>query len=169
MPTVTRYATGQVTGGNASFTNPGNVSADDGAEATFVTSRRVDHTTRWGGFDFDSIVPEGATIDQITYTMEARESAAQSMTGGIRRSLNGVLGTETTNTNLPTTATVVQRTDNPSGVTRDQILDANNFAVQTRFNRDGSNNANALIDYIRVTVVYSEAGAGPTNKMAMVV
>ena len=119
-------------------------------------------SVRVGTFGFDSQIPVGATITNVTVSVEWKVSTIDSIaTLGSQVYVGGVArGTELVNTAEPTSDTV--QTYTVSGLTRADLLDGT-FEVQVRASRGNSNTVvTASLDAVTVTVDYTTGGGAGT-------
>lgn len=88
---------GTSTGTGVAWTNPGNITADDGTNTTTsLTSGGVTSAELYAS-DFDFTIPVGATIDGIEFVIERSNSAGSSGIddgGGAEGSADGVYATK---------------------------------------------------------------------------
>lgn len=153
-------AANTVEAGNGTWTNDANISADDGAEATFALA--VKNTSgRWNAgqtFGLDAIIPAGSTINQVEIRAEWRVNS----TGGIanlelQAFVGGVaVGTVLANAAEPTTLTT--DTDDITADrawTRDDLLDGT-FELKVRGrNGNSTTDPSYRVDHIAVQVDYT--------------
>ena len=162
MPTVTNYATGDdTTRGNVAWTNPGNVSADDGVYATRSGARRTNSDEYWLIPAFS--IPNGSTVNSVLCEVRWKGSA----NNATARTFQFYVGTTAktpalTGTSNPTADTT--QSWSPTGVTLAE-LQGSDLAVLTRFNPD-SNATTYTIDFVRVTADYTEPVGSTTGTLS---
>ena len=107
MSTSTRYPTTNAVG-STGFTNAGNAYASDDSYATAAPGVLSTISSYFGGFDFASYIPSGATINSVTVYCERKFSTTASNASSTLRPYNGTtaLASENENTSEPTTDTV---------------------------------------------------------------
>jgi len=161
MTLVTQYPTTD-TAVSGTWVDPTNVQADDGAVAAITrgTTKNSQDDREQAGYDFDSVIPAGATINSVAIEVEHRVQG----TGNVcflenLAYVGGVAGAVNSDNLEPTTLTarVYAAYARPGGGswTRDDLLDAN---FKTRVRGRNGNNATSNTwewDYIRVVVDYS--------------
>ena len=171
--TVTSVTSGEAN--EVTWTNPGNVSADDGTEAqiTAATFDSPDPTFYLYARNFGFTIPTGATINGFVVEIDRRSIIANS---GIDRKvfLSNELGVEEGNnkadlaTVWPTTLTIKSYGGAAdmwgTGLTEPDVNDAD-FGVYFQAQANIAN-ADIAVDFIRVTVHYTEAAlpSGPILK-----
>ena len=149
------------------WTSPGNVGADDGAEAsiTAATYDSPDISELLVASNFGFTIPSGSTIDGVTVEIERRDQAIGAASDNrvqlsTSTAFAGLVGTNKADTPLdwPTAATVKTyggAADTwSSGLTVTQINDPG-FAVFLSVQADAAN-TDIFVDFIRVTVTYTE-------------
>ena len=147
---------------NAGWTNSANGYAADNTYATAVPAKNGTTSVRVGTFGFDSQIPAGATITNVTVSVEWKVDITTSIaTLGSQVYVGGVArGTELVNTAEPTSDTI--QTYTVSGLTRADLLDGT-FEVQVRASRGNSNTVlTASLDAVTVTVDYTTGGGAGT-------
>lgn len=151
MATITKYSTGaDATRGNRTYTNPGNVGADDNAVASVSNARRANGDEYWLLPAFPEVAV--STIDSVLVEVQWRNTSAQTTA----RRFEFFAGTTAktpvlSGTSDPTTLTT--QSFSPTGITAAELQGTTN-AILTRFNPD-DNAATTEIDFVRVTVTYT--------------
>jgi len=149
-------------GTSLNWTNPGNVAADDGTNATItsglfdlsVTSFRLECT------DFDFAIPGGATILGIEVTIERQASAGQHRDTQVQLIKGGSTSGDNkadTATNWPSSMTAKTYggpTDLWGLSWSPSDINATNFGV-AEYGTNFTNNVQIAMDYISITVYYS--------------
>jgi hypothetical protein len=160
MPSVTKFPTADIVV-SGTWSNPTNVQADDGSNATTtIAAKNTSSQRRQGTYNFDADLPANATIDSVDLEMQGNVST----TGGIAFLGYGIRvsttdGAISEDNGEPTSPTIYTSTDiaRPGGGSwsRADLLNGTLFTyVQGR----SGNNATSVIysfDYIKVTVNYS--------------
>ncbi len=153
MPIITKYPTLNtvVTTG---WTNPGNVGADDNVYATAAPAKSSSITSDWHGFGFDTDIPDGVTINSVTIEYGwFLDSSLSIATFFYTHVIGGTAAAELFNDTEPKTEIITSYS--PTGLTRDNLLDAN-FKVRARAFRGNDNDAVTFnLDFVRVTVDYN--------------
>ena len=163
MAIATQYPTTD-TPVSGTWADPTNVQADDGALAAITrgTVKNSQDDREQAGYDFDTAIPVGATINSVAIEVEHRVQG----TGNICflenfASVGASDGAVNSDALEPTTLTARQYAayarPGGGGWTRDDLLDAN---FKTTIRARNGNNATENTwewDYIRVVVDYTEA------------
>jgi RHS repeat-associated protein len=142
---------------DAGWTNSANAYASDDTYATAAPAKNQTATLNLGTFGFDAAIPVGATITNVTVSVEWKVDVTSSIaTLGSQAYVNGVAqGTELVNSAEPTTDTV--ETYSVSGLTRADLLDGV-LTIRNRISRGNDNQAVAAsLDAVSVQVDYSTA------------
>jgi RHS repeat-associated protein len=142
---------------DAGWTNSANAYLSDDTYATAAPAKNQTATLNLGTFGFDAAVPAGATITNVTVSVEWKVDVTTSIaTLGSQAYVNGVAqGTELVNTAEPTTDTV--QTYSLSGLTRANLLDGV-LTIRNRISRGNDNQAvTGSLDAVSVRVDYSTA------------
>jgi hypothetical protein len=148
---------------SGTWTNPGNVSADDGAYATTNVARNSSAARDFGSFGFDSI-PVGATITSATLEIQFRvgNNAGTGAVSAQARVSGADSGTAASSSAQPTTDTTIS-SSNLGISSRSQLLDGT-FAVRFTTSRGGTGTNGSVttyVDFVRVTVVYTVPDTTP--------
>lgn len=150
--------------GDNDWTNPGNISANDGSEAqiTAATYDTGDHSYRLRAQNFGFTIPAGATIDGIVVEIEQRSfaGAAEDQEVRLYNGTGTLVGDDKqTATAWPGTATIAtyggSTDDWNAGLTDADVNDVD-FGV-AHIVLATANNTDIGVDFIRVTVHYTEA------------
>lgn len=152
MPILTKYATAH----NSGWTNGNNALASNGLYATATPAKNGTTTIIFSNFGFDEI-PVGSTINSLLIEAYWKVSTTGSVDtlGAVARVDDINMGTEFTTTTL-TTAMKLDSTSNTGSYTRDDLVNGS-FTVAVRATRGNTNTAfTASLDYVRVTVNYTE-------------
>lgn len=156
-------------GTGVSWSTPGNVSADDGSTAVTSVALASGSTlsAELYASDYDFAIPSGATIDGITVVIEgSRPTGGVDDSGGVWVTKDGtVTGADLQNgtdwTSTPTARTYGGATSLWSQSWTDSEINATTFGVITKCRRVAPGGSPIpAIDYITVTVDYTEAAGG---------
>lgn len=149
MPSVKLYPS--IISTVLSWTTPDNAKADDGAYAVTAGTRNSNHDLIGSGFVHS--IPAGSTINSVVAEVQYKLSTASSAwTGTLQAQIIGTLsGTATTITAEPTTDTVA--TANGGSIA---YADLANLEVLFRVRRTSNTACNYSVDYLAVTVDYTE-------------
>ena len=151
------------------WVNPTNVGADDGSEATITaaTYDSPDISELLVASNFGFSIPAGSAIDGIVVEIERRNSAGAASDNRVQLAIGtafvNLVGTNKADlpTDWPTTvgvATYGSATDSwSSGLRYDQV-NSSGFAVFLSAQADAAN-TDIQVDYIRVTIHYTEPTA----------
>jgi len=159
------------------WVNPGNISADDGSEATITAATYdtpdISQLLVASNFGFAADIPPGSTIDGITVEIERRDQAIGAASDNRVQLAKGttfasLVGTNKADTALDWPTAVAIKTY--GGVadlwgttwTRDEIT-ASSFAVMLSVQADAAN-TDIFVDYIRVTITYTGPPPGHVHK-----
>jgi hypothetical protein len=106
LSSITLYPTTNAVG-TTGFTNPGNAYSSDNSYATAAPGTLNTISSYFGGFDFASYIPSGATINSVTVYCERKFSTTASTASSTLRpyNLTTALAAENENTSEPTTDT----------------------------------------------------------------
>lgn len=150
----------------ADFSDASNAGADDGSYATFTNAASTrEHTPllvcTMGGNAF--AVPAGSRIDGITVEYEGKCSSASGyeernnflVVGGYVTGLNRY--TDRTLTTSDVAYTNGGATDRFGVSLTVASVNASNFGTALRWERDGTGSSTLSIDYVKITVHYTEA------------
>lgn len=156
MPVITRYPSSN-TPLSGTFTSPTNLYADDGQSCSVSPAKNQTATVEVAGFGFDTHLPEGAVIQQVTIAYEYRLSTISSVAAmGINARTGGTLLPVQEDAMEPILDTVRSydiTAQHPW--TRADLLDGT-FALRLSATRGNTNTAyTAYIDYGAVTVSYT--------------
>ena len=134
------------------WTTQDNAKADDGAYAVTAGALNSNHDLRGSGFAHS--IPAGSTINSIVAEVQYKLSTtASAWTGTLQAQKNGTLsGTAATTTAEPTTDTVLTNANTGAWT----YADLANLQVLFRVRRTSSTGCNYSVDYIAVTVDYTE-------------
>lgn len=148
------------------WVNPGNISADDGSEATITAatydSPDISELLVVSNFGFS--IPEGSAIDGIVVEIERRNSAGAASDNRVQLARGTTFASlvGTNKADLPTdwpTATAVatygSATDTWSAGLTYADVNSSSFAVMLSVQADAAN-TDIQVDFIRVTVHYTE-------------
>ena len=160
--TNTRTGTNVIGIGTVSWTNPGNIIADDTSYATAALSNA---TSRYlAGTNYGFAIPTDATISGITVAIARFESATGAGKDVQDNIVSLIKGSTLTGTNKAATSTEWP-TGSPVAATYGSTSDlwgttwtpadinASNFGVA--LSAKSSNNRTASVDYIQITVTYT--------------
>lgn len=139
------------------WTNPNNGQADDGVYATAAPGKNGTFSTRWKTFGFDSIIPSGSTISNVTVNYQYKASTTASV--GTMNMLANVSGVDQTNhadTSEPAADTTITTDITADRAwTRTDLLDAN-FKIYLGAQRGNSNTIVTFsLDFVSVQVTYT--------------
>lgn len=147
------------------WTTPGNVSADDGAEATITaaTYDANDISFRLKAQNLGFTIPSGATIDGILVEIEKRDAAigaAVDYRVQLFDAAGALVGTNKadTVTDWPTAATIVSyggATDTWAASPTAAMVNDVDFGVALAVEATAAN-TDIFVDFIRITVYYTE-------------
>jgi hypothetical protein len=154
MATLTRYPTNNAVV-NTGWTNPTYAYNADGVQlATGAPARNAAFYSDFGGFGFDSLIPVGAVIGNVTVEVYGKCSAQASQQSlRWRPVISGTpYGTERIQASVATALTTYSQVW--TGLTRDQLLDAA-FKVRLGCYRTNTTSYTFSVDFVRVTVEYS--------------
>ena len=158
MTTATRYPTTNAAGATG-FTNAGNAYASDDSYATAAPGTLDTISSYFGGFDFASYIPSGATINSVMVYCERRFSTTASNASSTLRPYNGTtaLASENENTSEPTSDTVYSVNFGALGVTDVRSAD---FRILVGAKRgSGSTGYTYYLDVVYVVVDYTATAA----------
>jgi hypothetical protein len=165
---VTRYPTSS-NPLSGTWADQANAFAANGSVVAITrgTTKNSQDDCEYAGFDFDSVIPAGATINSVAVEVRHRvQSTANLCFLENFASVGGTAGAVNSDSAEPVTLTEVQYAAyaRPGGGawTRDDLLDAN---FKTTLRARNGNNATSNTwewDYIRVVVDYTEASAPQT-------
>jgi hypothetical protein len=155
----------RVTRGGSSTANPNFTASLDSVSVNVTwTAPSASHGVTYGGFAFDAL-PAGATVTQIKTEVGWKSSVATTKSVlGFQPYIGGgttAVGTEYTDTAAPIVATT--RTQTLTGLSlAASSLAGGNLVVKLRITRNaGASNPDftALVDFVRVTVTFTESVA----------
>jgi hypothetical protein len=151
-------ASANVTG---TWDNLGNVLVEDENTTSFTsTTKNETRTFRVYNFGFDSLVPVGATIDQVNWRNRGARSGGGTLESWLRRdTTDGVISTVG-----GTSLTTVTVTDEPrpggGAWTRADILDGN-FEIRCRATQPNNTTGRTYeFAWVEIEVLYTEASTG---------
>lgn len=163
------------------WTTPGNVGADDGAEATITaaTYDSPDISEILVASNFGFTIPDGSTIDGIVVEIERRDQAIGAASDNRVQLAKGttfadLVGSNKADTTLdwPTAATVKSygtgTTDLWGATWTAAEVNASSFAVFLSVQADAAN-TDIFVDFIRVTVYYTLVPVSATPGTASLV
>lgn len=167
-------ATAQEAGDDNDWSDPGNVSADDGAEATVTASSfdANDQTFALRCSNFGFAIPGGATIDGIVVEIEQREFAGSARDQQVQ--LFSAPGTtigddKATLDAWPSSATIATyggAADDWNASPTPALVNDSGFGVQVKAFAT-SVNTDVGIDFVRITVHYTEGGVTGTGDITI--
>ena len=168
---VTRYPTSQTADENSGLTNPTNAYTDNTVYATAAPSKNQTKSTDYSGFDFDSVLPAGCTIDAVKLRYEYFVATAPIgltrrvayITGGSHGTNNDAAAEDTSPTVIEVDVTA-QRT-----WARSDLLDTAGFGVHLAARRTGNTADTFSFDYCAVQVSYTPAPAGGASSWGTVI
>lgn len=150
------------------WTNPTNAysDTDSQASATAAPGKNTTISSDYAGFGLDSLLPSDlVSIDSVTVESMSAITADGTPFHGLQGYVDGnAVGTETVRSTWSAlnTFNLTSWNDGTYGWTRANLLDSS-FKVRARCSRTTSNTPFTMsLDYIKVTVVYTPAGSGPT-------
>lgn len=148
------------------WTNPGNVSANDGTEATITaaTYDAPDISELLVASNFGFTIPTNGTVDGITVEIERRDQAIGAASDNrvqlaTSTTFASLVGTNKADTALDWPTAVAIKTYGGSadtwtaGLTPDQV-NSSNFSVMLSVQADAAN-TDIFVDFIRVTINYT--------------
>ncbi len=154
MSSVTRYPTTNAVG-TTGFTNAGNAYSSNDSYATAAPGTLNTISSYFGGFDFASYIPSGATINSVTVYCERKFSTTASNASSTLRpyNLTTALAAENENTTEPTSDTEYSVNFGALGVTDVRSAD---FRILVGAKRgSGSTGYTYSLDVVYVTVDYT--------------
>jgi hypothetical protein len=158
MSTSTRYPTTNAVG-TTGFTNAGNGYASDDSYATAAPGTLNTISSYFGGFDFASYIPSGATINSVTVYCERKFSTTASNASSTLRpyNLTTALAAENENTSEPTSDTEYSVNFGALGVTDVRSAD---FRILVGAKRgSGATGYTYSLDVVYVTVDYTASAS----------
>lgn len=150
------------------WTSPGNVSADDGTEASITAatydSPDISELLVASNFNFAADIPSGATINGITVEIDRRDQAIGAASDNrvqlsTSTAFAGLVGTNKadTATDWPTASAIATYGGSAdtwsASLTADQVRDTG-FAVMLSVQADAAN-TDIFVDFLRVTIDYT--------------
>lgn len=165
-PNLPASGTDDASYGSATWTNPGNITADDGSPAWFQTG--VGNFTHYlVGTDFGFGIPSGATIDGIEAVIERRESSFGTINTDqrVRIVKGGSIGsTDKADASFwPTTytkATYGGPSDLWGETWTPADINANDFGLALSALAAAGSFFPGDVDIFEITVYYTDAGGG---------
>lgn len=136
------------------WTNPTNKYAADAVYATCTPTASTTVSSNFGTFGFDSSIPAGSTINNVTVEISYHVSVAlaSAPTIGVRPWINGVAyGTELTDNTQPLTDLIISQVY--TGLTQANLSDAS-FVIRDRVTQ-GTLPSTTSQDYVQVTVNFT--------------
>lgn len=166
-PKYPSSGTNQIVGGGTTpWTNPGNITLDDGSNATASTGPTTDSDTDYlRGTTYGFSIPTGATINGIlvepdssinsgTATWQARLVKADTAVGSIKLGATNGITTTPGYTSIPTSGA---STDLWGTTWTPAEINATGFGVQITTSADTKV---ISVDTIRITIYYTTPGVG---------
>lgn len=159
--------------GTIAWANPGNITADDGtnAVAAGMNNSEISHYLVSSSHGFS--IPAGATIDGIVVEVDRHQGATQSMADHrLRIVKGGTIGATDradTGTIWPTTPTTVSygsSSDLWGETWTVSDINASNFGVALASIQPSGSPVQARVDFIRITVHYTEASGTTFERSA---
>jgi len=154
--------------GSVEWTSPGNVTADDGTNATNAPAARDDSDYLRATFNLSALIPVGATINGV----EVRYQALRNNSGPEEFEVYLVVGgaavgfSRGTGVAYTGTATNYDRGGAAdmwgTSITRDQAV-ATDFGFQFNTQDGDTNSETTSCDAMWIKVTYTEAGAAPAG------
>jgi hypothetical protein len=149
LPTAAANVTG-------TWTNPTNILVEDDTVATFTTTtKNDDRVLRGHTFNFDSLVPANAVVDQVNWRHRGLRTTGGTLNAWLRISTTD--GTASDNPNTSLTTVTVSAAAKPGGGswTRADLLNAV-FEVRGRgLQPNNTTSRTYSFAYIEVEVVYT--------------
>lgn len=147
------------------WTNPGNITLDDGSFATDSITASSDWTPYLKGTGFGFAIPSGSTINGITLEINRKSSAANLVAaddlvslvkaGTVTGSNKAIAGA------YPTTLTVAtygSSSDLWGTSWTDSDINDTNFGAVLSFTQGLNSDANASVDSFKINVYYTASG-----------
>jgi len=163
MPTVTRHASSNSVG-TTGFTNPGNAYASDDSYATAAPGVNSTISSYFGGFDFASYIPSGATINSVVIGIERKMSTTASSASTTQLAYDDAtaIGTVQTSTAEPTSDTIWE--SSPSTLPTITQVRSSTFKVLVGAKRgSGATGYTMSLDDVYVTVDYTAPISGSAD------
>lgn len=147
------------------WTNPSYITSDDDSSAAYSTTISSAYSRILYGTGFGFSIPDDATIDGIKVEIGARGTRAEIAYVGLRNTDSTPWGTgKTPATSLSSTEVAYaygseSDTWGLTGLTGADI-NASDFGVELAVQSTSASYPKAYVDYVRVTVYYTEAAGG---------
>lgn len=143
------------------WTNPGNITADDGSLATASISFSADFSPYLKGTGFGFNLPSTATVTGIILDINRRKDAFDAIDNTVKIVKGGtVVGdNKASGTSYPASLTVASYggVSDLWGTTWAYTdINASNFGAVLSFTQNGSSSAGAAVDSFKITVVYTD-------------
>lgn len=149
--------------GVTAWTNPGNITADDGANATCSTAS----SSQWlVGRNYGFSIPSGSTINGVTVRLEAAETSPgnESVAAQLQNDSGTLIGSSKTNNVNGTSFTVYtygSSSDVWGATLTTTIVNHANFGVRFRY----QTSHDVQVDYCTIAIDYTEPSVGTIGTM----